>query len=65
MDAKARIAAAEAIEAELLEHLEAVRAWHRSQPALDREAHAADVNGVLWLFDALRDWREGVAETLQ
>jgi hypothetical protein len=63
MDAKARTAAAEALEAELLAHLEAVRAYHRAHAPIDRVAYDRDVSGALWLIDALGDWSRGVAET--
>jgi hypothetical protein len=64
MDARERTAAAEALEAELLAHLEEVRAWHRAHAPIDPVAYDADVGGALWLFDALADWRDGrIVET--
>jgi hypothetical protein len=59
-DAKARTAAAEALEAELLAHLEAVRAYHRARAPIDPVAYDFPVGNVLWAFDALRDWSRGV-----
>jgi hypothetical protein len=64
VDARERTAAAEALEAELLEHLEQVRAYHRAHAPIDRNAYTTDVDGALWLIDALHDWRDGrIVET--
>jgi hypothetical protein len=62
VDARERTAAAETLEAELLAHLEEVRAYHRSRAPIDPHQYDADVGGALWLLDVLHDWRDGRLE---
>jgi hypothetical protein len=57
-----RTAAAERLEAELLAHLEEVRAYHRARAPIDPHQYDADVGGALWLLDVLHDWRDGRLE---
>jgi hypothetical protein len=63
MDARQRALEAEALEAQLLAHLEEVRAYYRAQPVIPTAEYDSAVSGALWLIDALADWRAGRIET--
>jgi hypothetical protein len=65
MDAQQRAQAAEAIESELLRELDEIRKRHTSRPPVNPIAYTHEVECMMWCFDALTDWRDGIAETLQ